>query len=494
MMTPNPSTKQSSIRGFLTLSLLLGAGFLVAATAFFLDLRLRSFLQDRYDQGLMGRAQTLITLTKEFEEGIELDYAGEFMPEFETPEGGEFFEIFLADGSLLEASESLEGGSLPVAPMQQREPQFSDIELEGIGLCRVVQLSFLPQKEDADIEGELVPHDAPEEHLLRLNMAQNRSEFDQFLLTLRSWLWGALVILLILIIFLVRLSLDRGLAPLNSIQSQVKHLDLDHLSQRIHLQKNIEELSPVVTQLNALLQRLEQAMKRERQFTSDVAHELRTPLAELRTLAEIGQRDPDDREMVLGFFVDVHEITLEMQALVENLLVLTRSDSGSQVIQKTAFSLVQVLDKCIQRAGLLDSDCKIQLQVQPGQRFEVVSDRPMLEQMVQNLVNNAVTHSPPGSTTHIRCHRGDSVVELTLSNPAPQLQSADLAFLTDRFWQKDRARTGGKTTGLGLSIVSALAKNLGHPIEMRLEDGHLSIRLSLTAVQTEALSTAAAAN
>ena len=89
---PPPWTQ--SIHGYLTAALLFGAGFLVVVTSLLLDSRIRTFLEDRYDEDLMGRAQTLITFTKEFDEGIELDYAGEFMPEFETPEGGEFFEVW----------------------------------------------------------------------------------------------------------------------------------------------------------------------------------------------------------------------------------------------------------------------------------------------------------------------------------------------------------------------------------------------------------------
>ena len=280
-----------------------------------------------------------------------------------------------------------------------------------------------------------------------------------------------------LIILLVRLSLKRGLAPLEEIGQQVRTIDTDRLDRRIQLTWPAVEMVPVVDQLNGLLTRLQAAVVRERRFTSDVAHELRTPLAELRTLAEVAARDPDDREMVAGFFRDVHEISLEMQHLVTNLLELSRCDAGIQIANLDQVDLAEVLDKTWKRAEAAALKRRISLRGGLGAPYRVQSDQYMLEQIFQNLVNNAVSHSPEGSEIAIENGHRDQRIQVTLRNPAPDLRPADLPHLCDRFWQKEQARTGGKNAGLGLALVHGFAKILGIDINTTLHEGQLSFSL-----------------
>ena len=230
-----------------------------------------------------------------------------------------------------------------------------------------------------------------------LLLARKRGDFDKLLNTVHLLIWGSLSGLLLLIIFLVRLALRNGLAPLEDIRHQVAAINMKALDSRILLDQPVAELNPVVSQLNAMLERLEAAVVRERRFSSDVAHELRTPLAELRSLTEVGVRDPDDREMVLGFFEDVHDITLEMQTLVTNLMALTRSEGAPPSTVSEAINLVDVVEKSWHRASETARKRAVAIENQIRGPLTVYTDRLMLEQIVQNLVNNAVTYTPPHS-------------------------------------------------------------------------------------------------
>lgn len=474
-----------SIRGFLTVVLLVGAGSIVILTSLLLDQRLRTFLQDRYDHDLFRAAQTLITLTKETEEGIELDFAGEFMPQFETAQGGDFFELWLADDSMLEASESLAGGQIPVSRHPVAAPRYQDISGAPLGRCRVLTLSFVPQREGPeedspfDAEGVLATDaDAPSDHADRqvtLLLARHRDEFDRFLNMIRAWIWGSQALLLVLIIGLVRAALHRGLKPLTAIRSQVQAIDPKNLATRIHLDQPVDELAPVVNQLNRLLTRLEEAVVRERRFTSDVAHELRTPLAELRTFAEVGLRNRDDHAMLHTFLTDIHEVSLEMQQLVENLLELSRCDGGARQSLMETVDLRGVVYKAWTRAaGDVDAP---RLQFDGPDRLRVLTDRGMVEQIVQNLVNNALTHGADGGRISITLTANPRVA-LTVANPAPLLSESDLPLLFDRFWQKDSARTGGKNSGLGLAIVAAFSQHLGLDLTATLSNGQIVLTLT----------------
>jgi len=465
-----------SIRGSLTTSLIVGAGILTLVVALLLDFLITGFLTERFDTDMSNRAQALITLTKQYEGGIELDFAGEFMPEFEEPEGPEYFELWLPDGSLLERSESLEDRALPAPHTFTPVPLWREVQLAEGGRCRLLTLSFHPQQEDADIEGQLNPGGDPEQAATLL-LARNRSDFDRLLLTIHLLIWGLLGGLLLVTVVLVRLALRNGLAPLEQIGRQVGAIDLNAIDNRIHLKEPVAELAPVVGQLNAMLARLEAAVVRERRFSSDVAHELRTPLAELRSLTEVGARDPDDRDMVLGFFADAHEIALEMQNLVTNLLELTRNEAAATPTLSEPVDLAEIVDKAWKRAAAVAQRRDIGIDNRLETSFLVTTDPRMLEQIVQNLINNAVTHGPQHSRVTVLAQLSAQRPFLTIANPAANLSQQDLEPMFERFWQKDSARTGGKNTGLGLPLAAALAKRLGIRIEARLEDGQLTVLL-----------------
>jgi len=505
--------KTPSIRSRLTQSLLIGAGIMILVVAGLLDYFIGRFLWARFDAELLNRAQALVALTDEDEEGVDFDFDGDLMPEFEAPEGPEFFELWLAGGVLLGRSESLANGGFSVGHDTVDSPRFEDIVLPEAGRCRLVRLSFLPRQEFGEedeedgpaplveAETEAVPDVAEEADVAdvedkanalfdpsaepgraaTLLLARKSADFDALLFNIRLLIWGALGLLLLVVVILVRYALGKGLEPLDEIGGQVKAIDPDSLDARVSMARPVVELMPIVAQLNALLARLEAAVARERRFTSDVAHELRTPLAELRTLAEVGVKDPGDLDMTRAFFSDVREITLEMQRLATDLLELTRCDSGTQTAALEDVDASAVLDKAWKRAEAAARERGITLDNRFREAQAVRSDPALLERIVQNLVNNAVTYSPAGSVVAVEGRNGGDRVSLTISNPAPDLGPDDLSRLFERFWQKDAARTGGQSAGLGLSLVHSLAKLLNIEIKTQLSGGRLSFSLILPA-------------
>jgi two-component system sensor histidine kinase QseC len=475
--------RRTSIRSTLTVLLLLGAGLFTALVAFLLDTTIAGFTRDRYDEDLLHSARALISHVEFDEEvqAVELDYAPEFMPQFETPAGPEFFEVWLPDGSLLARSESLVESPLPNTHDFTEVPVFSNLDLGDAGRCRLLRISFIPQREDEGIAGVLNPSQHGDEAATLL-LARKRGNFDQFLALIRWLIWGSLALLLVALILLVRWSLARGLRPLADIGEQVKAVDPRVLETRIHPAEDTAELAPIVDQLNALLARLESAVERERRFTSDVAHELRTPIAELRTLAEVGMIDPEDRDSITGFFNDVHEITLEMQNLIIQLLDLSRCDSGTQKVVTETVDLVEALAKAWQRADAVVERRTLNREVHAPTVAPIRTDPLMLTQILRNLVDNAAAYAPEQSTVHVEIDIQPATTRLVLRNPAPDLNAADLPHLADRFWRKDLARTGGKNAGLGLALVHSFAELLEMEFTQELVDGGLQTTLTFPTV------------
>ena len=193
-------------------------------------------------------------------------------------------------------------------------------------------------------ETEQYASDGSERQLfIILTVATERLSLQQQRMTIRMIIAAAMMSILIAIAVLVRKFISSGLQPLEHLATQVKDIDARSLKARIsQAGRQSLELAPIEKQVNKLLDRLESAFMREKRFSADVAHELRTPLAELRTLAEIGKVQPLDSDTVSNFFRDVEDISVEMEHLVTTLLELSRADSGQLQVFPEEVSLAAI--------------------------------------------------------------------------------------------------------------------------------------------------------
>ncbi len=503
-----------SIRSRLTTMLVIGLGGLLVGAGALMSAVLQTRLQDEFDQALLGKAKLLITLIEDEGDVIEFDFSNDIMPEFSRSERPEYFQLWLRSGTRIEKSPSLGPHDFVRSPGLEPAPTFRNIILPNGRSGRLVQVAFVPQEEQPDdltaTEGQATENDStgqgtegqPEassddereedvERVIRdprhfperagtLIVARERAQLDAFIRTFNLFLAALVIALLIVMVVLVRLALRAGLRPLDDMRQQVSHLDIDSLTAGIQLQTETEELTPVVHQVNALLHRLDAAFNRERQFSSDVAHELRTPLAELRMLTEVGGRWPDDRDAIVQYFADAYGICEQMERVVITLLTLSRCERGVQPVHVTPIHLSQIVVTSWQSVVQTATEKSQRLDCQISTSYMVRSDYDMLLMVLMNLLSNAVYHSEPSSV--IRCIAAQNGAEtlLTISNPVQDLMAEDLHHMFERFWRKDIARSHGTHAGLGLSIVKAFSDLLSCDIQADLDPGRtLSIRLSL---------------
>ena len=256
--------------------------------------------------------------------------------------------------------------------------------------------------------------------------------------------------------------LNRGLRPVNTIAQQIAGVGAAHLKDRISSENIPRELIPIVDRLNKLLERVEAAVIREKALTADMAHELRTPLAALRTGAELALtrlRSSEEYQRTLRQSLD---ISIQMQEMVENLLTLARLEAGAWAQVSANCRLDQITQQQLQsctarinsRAVTLDSS---------GISPEVVSAPPELLLLVlRNVLDNAVSYVNDGGTIRVGLKSDSDAVILTVANTGSAISVRQSRQIFERFWRGDDSRTDqGRHSGLGLSIVQNIMRQIG---------------------------------
>ncbi|MET0081026.1 MAG: histidine kinase dimerization/phospho-acceptor domain-containing protein, partial [Candidatus Thiodiazotropha lotti] len=296
----------------------------MSLTAVFLYFRISQHVIKVYDSALYDKANALISLTELDEEGLEFDFSEDgVMSEFELGEHAHYYQLWELGRDLLIKSPSLMDSDLPLTGIALGKHHFADLTLPDGRAGRLIEINFVPRVE-MDDEEEIV--EIPQPKPISMVYARERKKLDDTLFAIGVTIFSIVVIVLLATALLVWHLVGRGLLPLSTLARQVSEIDESSLSARLRQPGNQSlEITPIVDQLNHLLQRLQSAFEREKRFSSNVAHELRTPLSELRTLSEVAQMMPEDRQQLIKFFKDVGEISNQMEKVVITMLELARS-------------------------------------------------------------------------------------------------------------------------------------------------------------------------
>lgn len=460
----------TTIRHQLTGRLLLGWTLLLGAglcAAYFLA---RTALTRQFDDSIHSKAMAISALFEQDDGQIELEIPAQFMGEFDTQGSLTFFQLWRTDGSVLRRSKSLHGGNLPLRYGTLPDPACWNLPLPGGGMARAVGFKYRPQPADEDTR-------KTSQFEVILVMAVDRRDLDKSLGILALVLTGCGLLMLALAAATVPVLLRRQLAPLDRLAEETKHIDAESLSTRFSSRGLPGELAPITTRLNDLLERLEKAFERERQFSGDLAHELRTPLSEIRSLSELAIKWPDTRDAD----VDRHilAVAIQMESILTRLLALARSEHGPVPVSCEPLCLCDLIADVWEPLKAQVDARGLTLEVGLPSSFVLQSDPVLWRLILTNLVENAVEYSPVGSTIRIDGGTSRKNFALTVTNPVKSLEAVDLPHLGERFWRKDKARSSREHSGLGLSLVRALSSVLGCHLQASMpKPGVLSMTVS----------------
>ena len=273
--------------------------------------------------------------------------------------------------------------------------------------------------------------------------------------TLTWFLVAAMPLLLAVVAGSVHFLVGRSLRQMDTIRAQVSRVDAGRLCERVDVPATGDELQSLAATMNSMLQRIETADRRQRQFVSDASHELRGPLTTLRTGLDISSADPSG-ETWCGIQPILAEETQRLQALVEDLLSLSKADDGGAAVKREDVDLDDVLASEMRRLNVT-SKHRIEAHFVPA---KVVGDPVRLGQVFRNVLDNADRHAA-GTVVARLAVTANSVV-VTIDDDGPPVPVADRERIFGRFVRLDESRSRHKGgSGLGLAIARGIVEAHG---------------------------------
>ena len=243
----------------------------------------------------------------------------------------------------------------------------------------------------------------------------------------------------------------RALRPVSLMTREAEELSVSRLDERIEVPQTSDELQRLASTLNDLLDRLQGLLQEKRRFVADASHELRTPLAAMRAELDVSLRSPDLDPRSREVLESTDEEVVRMHRIVENLLTLARIDEGELPLLREPVDLREAATNVLASLNSLIEAKHLRVDAQ-GESIVVDGDRARLEQVLVNLVGNAVTFSPSDGVVTISFVRDAASGVCTVADMGPGIDAALLPHVFDRFVRGDPARTGNGGSGLGLAI------------------------------------------
>lgn len=298
----------------------------------------------------------------------------------------------------------------------------------------------------------------PPPGLVEVVVACDPSRTRATLATIAAWCWLLAAGTTVLAAVVARVVARRGMAPVRRVARALDGIGEPDDPFAVALDDVPAELRVIVRETNALLARLRASFARERRFTADVAHELRTPLSVVRTAIDValqGEREPDEyRRRLRG----VQEHVVRLTTMVDSLLLLSRAAAGQIALRRAPLPIFAVVEDCWVPFAAKARSRRLTFRNELALETSFEADEASLRMILTNLLGNACEYTPHGGS--IRVTTGDAPnVLLAIYNTGPSIPAEHLEHLFEPFWRADSARSdAGVHCGLGLAISRALAR------------------------------------
>jgi two-component system heavy metal sensor histidine kinase CusS len=265
---------------------------------------------------------------------------------------------------------------------------------------------------------------------------------------------------------------QRGLRPIHDISTTAGRIRPTNLAERIPLAGLPGELHRLARTFNDMLDRLEAGFDRLSRFSADIAHELRTPLSNLRGELDVAlerERTPEQYAQTIGSGL---EECGRLARIIDSLLFLARAEDPQIEISRETFDVAAELENVRDFFGAMAHESGVAIRLEGRGPFPVEVNRPLVQQAVGNLVANALAHTPPGGTVTLRAADDGKSVSIDVADTGCGIAAVDLPHVFNRFYRADRSRSSASGgVGLGLAIVKCIAELHDGSVEVASEPG-----------------------
>lgn len=466
----------------------------LCVTEFGLFAMLRRQMYAEFDQNLEARVRALAVVIEQRGDEVLIPFQDFPSQEFARSVRPEYYQIWDDTHAVLARSRRLDLRDLPRLAGHMANPIIHRITLPDGRLGRAAGIQFLPRVPGESLELPPPPiesdWDEDGENRDSLNfsgripitlvVARDTLDLQSSLVNLAWLLIAGGTTSTVLILAILAWLVTRSLRPLLTLANQIGDIHEQSLSQRFLLPDAPGELLPVVSKLNELMNRLESAFSREKTFTADVAHELRTPFAGIRTLLEVGLSRRRDAESYRASMEKCLSISTDTESIISTLLSLSRFEAGQATLDHDIVDVYGLLRKSWQpfEQRAANRHVTVNWQCEHGLLSDTDGDKLLV--VVSNLLDNATSYVDEGGEILISARPETNQVEIRISNTGCELTCEQVTHVFDRFWRADSARSEtGSHAGLGLALSSRVVKFLGGELQASVVDRRFTVLLSV---------------
>lgn len=315
-------------------------------------------------------------------------------------------------------------------------------------------------------------------------IALDITEDHDFVAELQKYFWFGMAQVILVLCGLAWIVVRHGLAPLRKVSAAVAAISTRQLDKPLEEKGVPKELRELAMAFNAMLARLHESFRRLADFSSDIAHELRTPIHNLLIQTQVTLGDQDNIDSYRAVLQSNEEEYQRLSGMISDMLFLAKADNKQASLRKEPLELQTEVAKLFDFYDALASELGIELQ-QTGSAT-VSTDRLMMQRALSNLLSNAIRFTPRGMAIKVSMGTEDGWAILAISNPGPDIPADQRERIFERLYRIDPSRREGHTdnVGLGLAITKSIVEMHGGQISVTSQDGQVIFLLSIPLAPT----------
>lgn len=448
-----------SIKVKLLLWLLFILSITFAATGLFLYYELKKIVIGSIDSHLHSETQFLASLLEVERDELEWELKEASVGEYSIPFSGHYYQIVLGEGEVLVKSPSLADRSLPFSIESPLDiPHYENASGPRGEPLRLMNLPLqLPT-------GKVTIQAAE-------GLKDSYDLINSFRNTILMVFPGVFILSVVGGLLITGLSLR----PIEVFSRRVGTITERNLNERVDTEGVDKELRQLATSFNRTLERLEDSFLRQRQFFSNASHELRTPVSVIKSQCEVTLKKERSFTEYQEVLKTIHEMVTRMSGLIERILEVSRLDMPGGVLRQENLNLMGILEDVYKLIAPLAEGHQIGISLKGEKGAVILGDRERLIELFTNIVDNAIKYNQPGGRVEMGLETLKGEVVVIIMDTGIGIPKNEVDRIFDRFYRIDTSRGRVAGSGLGLSIVRAIAEAHQGRIEVKSEVGKGSI-------------------